>query len=134
MKVLDFLRTYFFSLIVLLMIVYLSLMKQPSTDGLELFDGADKVVHGIMYFGLSSMIWLDHLRKNKGVPVVRQIVAAAVLFPILWGGLMEIAQKYLTVDRACELMDFIANTTGVIIASLFFLSILKYVRQWLGRR
>lgn len=133
MKVFDFFKTYCLSLVVLLCIVYLSLMKQPSTDGLELFEGADKVVHGLMYFGLSSMIWIEHLRKNRGVPIFGQIVCGAVVFPILWGGLMEIAQDYFTDDRACELLDFLANSTGVVLASLFFMFVHKTIRRWFDR-
>lgn len=129
MFILNYIKKYWKSLIVVVAILYLSVMKQPSNEKLVLFEGIDKVVHFCMYFGLSSMLWLDHLIKHKGNYNLKHIMFGAVFLPIAWGGAMEISQELFTTDRACELMDFIANTSGVIAASLLFGIYLKYLRE-----
>lgn len=125
MIIFSYIKKYWKSLIVIAVILYLSVMKQPSNEKLVLFEGIDKVVHFCMYFGLSSMLWIDHLLKYKGNYKPKHLLFGAVLLPVAWGGLMEIAQGVFTSDRACELADFIANTSGVLVASLCFAVFLK---------
>lgn len=125
MIILSYIKRYWKSLIIVFVILYLSVMKQPSNENLVLFEGIDKVVHFCMYFGLSSMLWIDHLIKYKGNYKIRHLLFGAVLMPIAWGGAMEIAQEVFTPDRACELADFAANTSGVLVASLCFAVFLR---------
>lgn len=125
MRILSYIKRYWKSLIVVAVVFYLSLMRQPSASKLVVFEGIDKVVHFFMYFVLSSVLWIEHLIKHKGSYKVWHILWGAILMPVLLGGMMEIAQGVLTVDRACELMDFIANASGVLSASLCFVVFLK---------
>lgn len=128
MIILVYIRKYWKSLLVVAVILYLSLMRQPSNEKLVLFEGIDKVVHFLMYFGLSSMLWIDHLVKYKGGYKPLHLLIGAVLMPVLLGGSMEIAQGLLTDDRSCDIMDFIANTCGVVFASICFMIFLKVRR------
>lgn len=130
---LEHIKKYWLAIIVAFVIIYLSLMKQPSAPKLQLFEGIDKVVHFLMYFGLSSMLWLEHLWKYKNSYVKKHLIFGAVLAPIAFGGLMEIAQGMLTDDRACELYDFLSNSAGVLFASLLFVVIIKVGGRYKGR-
>lgn len=128
MVVFSYIRKYWKSLLVVAVIFYLSVMKQPSNEKLVLFEGIDKVVHFMMYFGLSSMLWIEHLLKYKGNYRPSHLFWGAVILPVAWGGMMELAQGFFTDDRSCELMDFMANTSGVVFASACFVLFLKFYR------
>ena len=66
----------------------------------------DKVVHFLGYFVLSAY----------GMNVFRKLRHAryAVLFLVLLGGVIEIAQGFLTHSRSADFHDFVVNGLGVL--------------------
>jgi len=119
-----FIKSYPFSIILFLVITYLSLMTPPKI-GIQLFRNWDKVVHFCMYGGLSGVFWIEFLlnHRNNKINYIYAVLGA-VVYPILLGGILELCQKYFTRYRSGDWMDFLANSSGVILASLiawFFL-------------
>lgn len=115
---LYYIKKYPFSLIILLAVIYLSFFNPPSM-GEKPFPYFDKVAHFCMYAGLSGVLWLEHIwnhRKEKD-RFIRGLVGAAIL-PVIFSGLVELGQQYLTVNRHGDLNDFFANTAGIIVATL----------------
>lgn len=103
---------------IILLVVYLSFFKPPSVD-LPLFPGVDKLVHFLMYGGMSGVIWLEFLwNHRREQPSLRKGVIGAALCPILFSGGVELMQEQFTSYRGGEWLDFFANTSGVIVASL----------------
>ncbi|MDR1623540.1 MAG: VanZ family protein [Tannerellaceae bacterium] len=122
---LYYIKKYPFSLTVILTVTYLSFFTPPSID-IPLFDGVDKVVHFCMYAGLSGMLWIEFLRNHrKGGLNVKRAITGAVVCPVLFGGLIELGQTGLTQYRGGDPLDFLADTMGVLIASLIAWYILR---------
>ncbi|MDR1161964.1 MAG: hypothetical protein LBK45_06455 [Tannerellaceae bacterium] len=122
---LYYIKKYPFSLAVVLVVIYLSFFKPPIIN-MHLFDGFDKVAHFCMYAGLSGILWLEFLRNHrKGGLRVRRVIVGAVVCPVLFGGLIELGQAYLTAYRGGDRFDFLANLTGVFVASLIAWYILR---------
>lgn len=102
-----------------LLIVYLCL-KRPSFESGVRFPYADKIVHGTFYFGF-VLVWfrvgVDKMPLR--IPFLRYLFLVAVVF----GVLIELAQKYLTTTRHADIWDVVANSTGAVlgIALLYFL-------------
>ena len=120
-----YIKDYPFSIILFVIITYLSL-AQPPKIGVLLFKGWDKVVHFCMYGGLSGMFWIEFLLKHrKKEAKYIYAVIGAVIYPILLGGLLELCQNYFTRSRSGDWMDFGANTGGVFTATLIAWFILK---------
>lgn len=117
------LGTYPLTLIILLVIVWLSLGTPPSPK-VETAIGIDKIAHFCMYCGLTGIIWLEYLRHHSTLDRTK-LVLFAILAPILFGGIMEIAQMTLTANREGDWFDFIANSTGVLCGALAGFYILK---------
>jgi len=120
-----FIKSYPFSIIVFIIITYLSL-AQPPQIGRFLFKGWDKVAHFCMYGGLSGVFWIEFFlnhRKKKANYLFA--ILGAVIYPILLGGILELCQKYFTRHRTGDWMDFQANTAGVIVATLIAWYILR---------
>ncbi|HKL38352.1 MAG TPA: VanZ family protein [Bacteroidales bacterium] len=102
---------------ILVLITYGSLGSGEEAAKMNIlkFPNSDKVIHGLMYFMLTvSLIYLMVKRYNgfKHWKVYGIVLAT----PILYGLLMELLQFYLASDRSAELADFIANTSGTILA------------------
>ncbi|MCQ2083032.1 MAG: VanZ family protein [Bacteroidaceae bacterium] len=106
------LRTYPLAIIILIIITWLSLGTPPDTD-LDGIKGIDKVAHFCMYFGLAAITWLEYLKNHDSLNWTK-LALFAITAPILFSGMMEIAQMVLTDNRQGEWADFLANSLGVI--------------------
>ena len=122
----SYIKRYPFSLIIILVIIYLSFFKPPTIERIPLFPGIDKVVHFCMYGGLSGILWLEFLWNHRtGGMVMRHAWIGAVTCPIAMSGLVEILQAYCTVNRSGDWLDFVANCCGVLAATLFAWFVLR---------
>lgn len=118
MKILYYLKRYPFSIVLIGVVAYLSFFRPPSLNK-PLFEGFDKVVHFLMYAGVSGMLWIEFLfnHRRNGLNI-RHGIVGAVVCPILFGGGIELGQQYLTWYRSGDWRDFLANTLGVLAATL----------------
>ena len=113
---LYYIKKYPVSLVIILAVIYLSFFKPPTTD-LGTIPNLDKVVHICMYFGMSGMLWLEFLRAHRRV--------GAFVCPVLFSGAVELLQAFCTTYRGGDWLDFAANTTGAVLASLVACFVLK---------
>lgn len=115
---LQYVKKYPVSLLIIATVIYLSFFKPPQTE-LDTIEGFDKVVHICMYFGMSGMLWLEFLRAHrKDNTPAWHAWTGAYLCPVLFSGAVELLQEYCTTYRGGDWLDFAANTTGVTLASL----------------
>ena len=120
-----FIKDYLFSIIFILGVVYLSLSNPPALK-IPLFQGWDKMVHFCMYGGMSGVIWIEFLCKHrKKKTKIKYAVIGVILTPVLFGGVMELCQKYFARYRSGDWMDFLANSVGVLLASFIAWFILR---------
>lgn len=112
----PFFRKYFWTLLLTLVVFILSIIplhEMPPLPGVPL---TDKWVHFLMYGALSAAAWIDIFRRRDTPWWGWQSWVHAVLFPTAFGALMEVWQEYLTTTRNGDLLDWIANVVGVLIA------------------
>jgi len=103
------------SLLYLAIVARLSLMAQEDIPDLELFPGFDKLVHGLMYFGLTILAcWSFHAEKQ------RSYIVYILLFAIAWGLLMEVAQLQMQAGRAFEWKDELSNSIGALLGAFIY--------------
>ena len=111
----QFIRKYPLSLLVIATILFLSLFNPPKTK-LDPIPNIDKIVHVCMYGGLELVIWIEYLRHHNNLNWIK-ILFLGIIAPIAFGGLMEIAQMELTQGRSAEWADFLADSVGVLIGA-----------------
>lgn len=111
------LKHFPFTLLLLVVISYLSFFTPPST-GMEEVPYMDKIVHIGMYAALSGTIWLEYLHHYGSRFRLKRILCLAGIFPVVISGLIELGQEYLTTSRTGDWFDFLANVTGVVLAFL----------------
>lgn len=102
----------FFSVLILLVVLYLSLFPDPVPHAPRFaFAHADKVVHAIMYFGLACAFYFDRYRYSAVCPN-RRFGFFVFLFCSTVGALMEVFQASMGLGRSGDAADFIADAVG----------------------
>jgi VanZ family protein len=112
-------RKNLFSILVSLLLLYLSLAKSGQFEKIQLakIPNIDKIVHFGMYFTLMSVLILEHrkiLKNNWNLFLL-------ALIPLSYGILMEILQFMLTTTRSGDFYDAMADAAGVFAAALLWL-------------
>lgn len=87
----------------------------------------DKIVHLILFaalaflslWGYRSLLFKPDYHNRK------RLIVTISLISILYGGLTELLQEYVFINRYCSIFDFIADTIGCILGVIFFLIILQ---------
>ena len=118
----HYIKTYPLGLLITLAILVLSLARIPEVPVAEDVPLADKWTHMAMYATLTLAIWWQYLRCHKRVNWLR-LSLFGILAPAAWGGLMELAQAYLTTYRSGDWWDFVANCIGVAIGVMLGLAL-----------
>lgn len=120
-------RRYPFTLVCLLLILWLSFGHVPSS-GMSRLTGIDKVVHFGMYFGTAATLWWERL-KATGREDGRWLPWGALVWPTLLGGAVEIGQLTLTSYRGGEWLDFLCDALGVVAAAALGHYVLRPIYQ-----
>jgi len=95
-------------------ITVLSLARIDSTGrSLLSFEGADKLVHCLFYFGFTFLMALAY-KGSFARALGRKAQIMVALIAITYSGVIELLQGFFTVYRSAELADFVANSVGVI--------------------
>jgi VanZ family protein len=121
------LKRYLLSIIVALIIMYLSLASSDTFDKFPTFNipNLDKFVHFCMYFGLMSAILFD---SRKSLKNTRGMFLTA-LIPLGYGILMEILQSTITTSRGASFFDITFNFTGILVSMLLWLKIGPFIKE-----
>lgn len=120
----SFFRQYPLSVLCFAAIVWLSLTWWfPEMPTIEAVPFYDKWGHFVMYGGWCSVIWWELHRHPCRRPWIW-----AIMLPAMTGGLLELAQTYLTTYRSGDWMDFLANCVGVLIGFLVSMPLRKLRR------
>jgi len=119
-------KKYPFSCLCITLIWILSLMPFFPETPLDNVKFIDKWVHFVMYGGTFTVLWIEYTLKHKTADY-EKLFFWAFLAPIAMSGVLELLQEYCTGGcRNGDWLDFAANATGVLIAAILGLLILRF--------
>ena len=122
---LQIIKKYPFALCGITMIWVLSLMPRFPETPLDDVEFIDKWVHILMYGITFTVLWIEYAWKHR-TPDYEKLFFWAWLAPILMSGTIELLQEYCTGgQRSGEWLDLAANTTGITLAAVLGLLILR---------
>lgn len=102
------------SIVCVAVILWLTLAPHPFGDEeLPMFPGADKIVHGVMFFGLTLSLLFDTLRYKHWHHLSLPLIAAMSLASMGLGILIEVVQPLF--GRGFEYWDMGVDITGAIL-------------------
>ena len=110
-------KKYYLSIIVALLIIWLSLSDSNSINPARLFSFpySDKVSHLLAYSGLTLVLLFDSCNRS----IRGKINYAILLIPVLLGLVLEYLQYLVTKTRQAEMLDFLADLAGIVLCLLF---------------
>lgn len=108
----KWIRRHPISVILILVIWYLSLFTPPKTE-LANVRFIDKWAHLLMYGSLAFVLWMEDWRARKASPSMPRALALYI-GPVAMSGLIELAQAYCTTDRSGDWLDLAANAIGAL--------------------
>lgn len=108
---------YWKSTIIITFILFLSFAKPSTFTEVTTFTYIDKVVHMLMFLGLSIVLMYDYNYRIKKETTTFTLIC--ILFPILLGGFVEIMQGLFFFPRSAEWFDWFADITGVLLGWIF---------------
>jgi VanZ family protein len=111
-------KRYKYSLVLSLLILYLSLKNANDLNKIRIFNlpHFDKFAHFCMYFTLMASIILETRKASIG----NRSYFFLSLYPFFYGIIMEILQGTLTSTRTASFYDVLFNTLGIIMSVLLW--------------
>jgi VanZ family protein len=123
MKIIVELKKYWVSIAFCVIILILCFMNLPEMPDGPPMPNFDKLVHLLMFLGLSGTVFFDNSSFLKKKVSYQRIVLGSFLFPTLFSGLIEIMQEYLTTTRTGDWMDFLFDGIGAFLGLAICLKI-----------
>ena len=112
MKILDRIPRFLTSAVVTAGVLYLTLAPRPfGSVRIPLFEGADKVVHFMMFFAMAFAYHFDFRRGKKPVDEAR-LMGWIFVSLSAFGGLIELAQWKMRMGRSGDWYDLLADIAG----------------------
>lgn len=114
MKILDRIPRFLTSAVVTAGVLYLTLAPRPfGSVRIPLFEGADKVVHFMMFLAMAFAYHFDFRRGKKPVDEARFMGWIFVSLSA-FGGLIELAQWKMRMGRSGDWYDLLADIAGAV--------------------
>jgi VanZ family protein len=116
-----------FSLIIALIILYLSLASSDTLNKVTFFNISyfDKIAHFGMYFTLMSVILIENRKLLKKSVQIFYVS----LIPLCYGIFMEVLQLVLTSSRSASFYDVVFNAAGILFSLLVWLLIRPFSKH-----
>src|SRR5512133_1303080 len=101
MTVLRFIKSYYLSILVVLLILLLSTVSGNTVEKVSVFhyEHMDKIIHFLIYLSLSTIIAIEIMKNNSEYGLIKALIIAAII-SLIYGGLLELVQKYMTQTRS----------------------------------
>ena len=114
MKILDRIPRFLTSAVVTAGVLYLTLAPRPfGSVRIPLFEGADKVVHFMMFFAMAFAYHFDFRRGKKPVDEAR-LMGWIFVSLSAFGGLIELAQWKMRMGRSGDWYALLADIAGAV--------------------
>lgn len=114
MKILDKIPRFLTSAVVTAGVLYLTLAPRPfGSVRIPLFEGADKVMHFMMFLAMAFAYHFDFRRGKKPVDEAR-LMGWIFVSLSAFGGLIELAQWKMRMGRSGDWYDLLADIAGAV--------------------
>jgi VanZ family protein len=123
------LKKYWISATLVVTILILCFIKVGPVPELEEMTDFDKLVHLVMFMGISGVVFFDSSSYLREKISFRRLLLGSFLFPLFLGGAIEIFQDLLTTYRSGDWRDFLFDGIGVFIGIIICLIINTKLKQ-----
>ncbi|NLU38537.1 MAG: VanZ family protein [Bacteroidales bacterium] len=107
---------YLYPFVWFILVIIGSLSPQRNLPSIVIFEHADKVVHGIMYF-IMTVLLIPALMSEKKYT---KSYIFSFFTSAFCGLVMEFLQYSITNTRSADILDFFANCIGALLGIIFY--------------
>lgn len=113
--------------ILISLLIFIGTCLIPSNSVPQMPEGIswDKIVHFGMFFLLSAVSLYDYYKLHNKKPIFIRWMFWGLLIPVIYGGVIELLQKYYFPTRSAELGDWIADILGSLVATVIAVIFLR---------
>ena len=112
-------NAFFIAIFFTIFIAFISLISLKGIPAIKV-SNSDKFGHLFAYF-LLCLSWLYAFRNHSQKKVTIYIIIVLIIYGIL----IEVLQGVLTTYRQADFFDILANSSGVILAMVFYKKLIK---------
>jgi VanZ family protein len=125
-----FLKTYWKSLLIFAMVLYLSFAPPSTFDGISIpaIPYLDKFIHFGMYAAWAAIICFDFFTQKKAAKSYTKFTIICILIPIITGGVVELIQERFFYPRTADWRDWLADILGVCFIQLIVAALKKKLK------
>ena len=123
-RLIKFFTKYWMSISLCVVILYLCFMDTSSLPKVHI-SNFDKFVHVVMFLAIPVVVFFENASYFRKKVSTWKIIGYSFIFPVLYGGLIEIGQEYLTTTRTGDWMDFLFDGIGAFLGLIICLLINK---------
>jgi len=118
----KYVKSYWKSILCIIFIFSLSALPHNDIPRTKLDDVPefDKFVHFCMYLAVTYLLLFDNRFQSHNEFLKRNALIVSISFSIVYGGLLEATQSFVTTSRAFNIYDFLANVVGIIAAIILY--------------
>ena len=80
----------------------------------------DKAAHFLVFLILTITLIVGLKRQQRYSYFQRNGSIVAAIFGVVYGGILELMQGWVFLDRTSDLFDFFANSIGILVGMLFY--------------
>jgi VanZ family protein len=124
-----FLKKFWLSSLSILVILVLCMMSTTPLPAAPM-KNFDKLVHTIMFLGLSGVIFFDNTGYLRFPITKKRIFWGTFVFPVAFGGIIELLQTCLTSTRKGDWYDFLFDVIGAFLGW----GIALLINRWLEKK
>lgn len=120
-KIVRAVRRWWPSTLTLATVLWLTLTPDPAPDmTLPLWEHIDKIIHAIMFGGLTGAYIFDYKRRLPAAPrpLNRNFVTALLISMIIFSCVDEWLQGAMGLGRSADILDIAADLTGITLGAL----------------
>jgi VanZ family protein len=110
----KFIKQFWLSIVVNALVLTVCLVNVPTVVAPPMIN-FDKLVHTILFGGISGIAFFDNTRYFRLKISSARIFWGSLVFPTAFGGLIEILQTTLTTCRSGDWFDFAFDALGAIV-------------------
>lgn len=115
-KYLTKMPPYLPSVIITLLLFYITLAPNPLPRIEPPFSHVDKLVHVAMMLVVSLIYTFDYTRRERQHMLSLPVSLWVLFITVALGGFIELAQGTDLINRGCDVWDFVADSVGSVIA------------------
>lgn len=127
-SLLKIIKSFWKSLLIISTISYLSFASPTTFKKIPTFENEDKLIHLLMYLGLSIVLIFDFRRAGINNRNLLAFVLICLIFPVVFGGSVELIQENFFPPRTASWIDWMADIVGVFLGWLI-MSMIKPLKM-----